>query len=194
VDGLAMWDAEDVDDAAPTPTLPVIRPDQNERLLTLFTGKMARTSLHYLKSKAIEGYMRCNGPDCLLCRIGNKPDVRDLLPVYDLVSRVVAVLPISPNLRPHALRPQVAPLLRRLAGGEAPILMTLKREGQAKFLVGDSPLPEGADDGAAAIRVFQDMVQAGHIDLAASFQQLANEDLAMIDEVRIAMKAKGIHL
>jgi hypothetical protein len=189
VDGLALWDAEALDN--PGGSLRVIRPDQNERLLVPFTTTMLRAHLHYLSFAAVQGYVVCGGPGCLLCRVGRQQDVRDLLPLYDVLDKAVGVLAISPNQRPHALRPAIAPVLRRVARGEGPLLLTVRKEGY-KHLVGAEPLPAGADDGAAVIREFVGRFEAGAVDLTAPFQRLADEDLAAIDEVKTLMAAKGL--
>lgn len=192
VDGLAQWDAEGTSDQAAS--LMTIRLDQNERLVVPFTTSMLRVDLHFVDFSAIKNYVRCNGPHCLLCRVGRQRDARDLLPVYDVLDRVVAVLAISPNLRPHALRPQIAPVLRRLVDGDGPLLLTLRKDGNDKFLVTTLLLPDGADDGATVIRAFRDRFDADLVDLGSAFQTMANAELATIDEVKSLMAAKGIAL
>jgi hypothetical protein len=189
VDGLALWDAESRDNprGGPTP----VRIDQDERLLVPFTTSMVRTPLHYLNFPAVQGYVLCNGSDCLLCRVGRQQDVRDLLPVYDVLDRTVGVLAIGPNQRPHALRPGIAPVLRRVARGEGPLLLILRKDGY-RYVVGSQPLPAGADDGAAVIRDFLGRFEAGKVDLAAAFQRLSNEDMAAIDEIKHLMAARGV--
>jgi hypothetical protein len=188
-DGLAMWDAEAQDDARAG--LAEIRPDQNERLLIPFTTSMVRVILHYLSFASLRGFVLCHGPDCLLCRVGRQQTVRDLLPVYDVVDKAVGVLAIGPNQRLQALRPGIAPVLRRVAKGEGPLLMTVRREGY-KYLVGAEPLPAGADDGRAVIADFIRRFEAGEVELNGTFRRLDNDDIAAIDEIKILMSAKGI--
>ena len=117
VDGLALWDSEAAE-VAPA-GLEVVRLNQDELLLIPFTRSMLRVTVHYVDFVAIKGYVRCIEPECLLCRLGRHPEKRDLWPVYDVLARAVAVLPISPSLRPHALRSQLFPALRCMAEGEA---------------------------------------------------------------------------
>jgi hypothetical protein len=191
VDGLALWDAEAQDN--PRGGLTAIRIDQNERLVLPFTISMVRTHLHYLNFTTVQGYVVCNGPDWLLCRVGRQQDVCDLLPAYDVLDETVGVLAIGPNVRPHALRPGIAPVLRRVAKGDGPLLLSLRKDGY-NYLVGSQPLPAGAEDGAAVIRDFRDRFEAGEVDLTAAFQRLTNEDLAAVDEVKNLMTAKGITL
>jgi hypothetical protein len=189
VDGLALWDAEDV--AGPRESLALLRLDQNERYVIVFTTTILRVLVHFLDFAAIRGFVKCNGPDCLLCRIGRRKDTYDLLPVYDVLARAVAVLAISPTLRQHALRPQLTPVLRRVAGDEGPLLVTLRRDGYT-YTVSDSPLPEGADDGAVRIRAFRELFEAGEIDLASPYPTIEDSVLAEIDEVKTVMALKGI--
>jgi hypothetical protein len=188
-DGLAMWDAEAQDDV--NVGLVEVRPDQNERLLIPFTTSMVRATLHYLNFASLRGFVLCNGPDCLLCRVGRQQDLRDLLPVYDVVDRAVGVLAIGPNQRGQALRPCIAPVLRRVAKGEGPLLMTLRRDGY-KYFVGAEPLPAGADDGRAVIADFLRRFEAGDVEMTGTFRRLDNDEIAAIDEIKILMSAKGI--
>src|SRR5688500_13109683 len=89
-DGLALWDAE----AARAPArLAPVRLDSNERLLLPFTTAMTRLPLHFLDFPMYRGYVRCNEPDCVLCQSGRQKEQRDLLPIYDVVERLVGVLP-----------------------------------------------------------------------------------------------------
>jgi hypothetical protein len=191
-DGLAVWDAEAAG-LTPGATLPLVRLDASERLLIPFTVAMVRVAVHYLDSPALRGYVRCPGADCLLCQVGRQADVRDLLPVYDPVERAVAVLPISTNLRAAALRPQIAPVLRRLRHDHGrPPLIALRRLDAGKFALATLDLPEGVDDGAAAVKSFRDRLEAGEIDLASAYPQLTRQDLAAIPEVAAAMRVRGV--
>ena len=137
--------------------------------------------------------MQCNGPGCLLCRVGRQQEKRDVWPVYDIVEKAVGVLLISPNQRPHSLRRLLLPVFRRLAGGEGPLLLSLRKDG-SRFSGSAHPLPEAADHGAAAIRTFLEQVEAGQVDLGSPLQKLADADLAMIEEIKAHMVAKGITL
>ncbi len=78
----------------------------------------------------------------------------------------VGVLLISPNQRPHSLRCLLLPVFRRLAGGEGPLLLSLRKKG-SQFSESTGPLPEAVDHGAAAIRTFLEQVEAGQVDLGA---------------------------
>jgi hypothetical protein len=189
VDGLARWDAED--GGQPAAQLEVVRLTQSASTLVLFTTTMRRVYLHYLDYRAIKGYVRCNGKGCRLCSVGRARETRDLLPVYDVQNGAVAILPISPSLRPHALRPQLTRVLRDLAAG-GKLQQVEIRSGDRKFLVNVLPLQPGADHGAAAVADFLERLDARHVDLAAAYQRLDDEDLAKIDEVRALMAAWGI--
>src|SRR5262245_17043423 len=178
-DGVAKWEAE----AGHAPaSLTEIRLDQNERLVIPFTTSVGQAVIHYLDYPSFRGYVRCNGPDCLLCKIGRQPDARDLLPVYDVVGRAVGVLAVSPNLRPHALKPQLTPVLRQLKDNRR-ALVALRKLDKMRYNVETLPLPEDADDGAQAIAGFLAQFESGAIDLGAVYPQKSNEDLAEIPEI-----------
>jgi hypothetical protein len=190
VDGLALWEQGG---EGPGADLAVIRLDQNERLLVPFTTTVLPMVLHYLDYPSRQGYVQCNGPGCLLCRVGRQQEKRDVWPIYDILEKAVGVLLISPNQRLHSLRCLLLPVFRRLAGGEGPLLLSLRKDG-SKFSGSTLPLPEAADHGAAAIRTFLEQVEAGQVDLGSPLQKLANEDLALIEEIKVHMVAKGITL
>jgi hypothetical protein len=111
---LCKWKAE----AGGSPDgIDEVRLDQNERLLIPFTTSVVEIQVHFLDYHSYREFVRCNGPHCIRCRIGQQPDTRDLLPVFDVIARTVAVLPVSPNQRPRALRPELFPVLQRLVAG-----------------------------------------------------------------------------
>lgn len=188
VDILGLWDSEA--GAATPETLAPVRVGSEEVLIVPFTTTAIPVDLHFLDFRSSRGYVRCHGPGCLLCRVGRRPERRDLLPVYDVLGRSVSVLPIGTSLRPHALRPQLAPILRRAMGGER-LIVSLRREDY-KFLVATLIRGEGVDDGAGTIASFRSRFEAGQVDLAAVYPSLANEELAQVDEVRSLLAAKGI--
>jgi hypothetical protein len=189
-DALAAWRAEA--GAAPV-GLEEVRLDQNERLLVPFTTSMARTTVHYLDFASQRGYVRCNGKGCLLCRVGRKADLRDLLPVYDVIAKSVGVLAVPLNIRPQALKPQLIPAIARVAANERLLLAIRKIDGY-RFTVAALPLPEEADDGAERIAEFLERLESGSADLTTVYVQLSNDELAALPEVAILVKARGIKL
>ena len=192
VDGLDLWETEaDHGHAAP---LSAVRLDGNARMLVPFTTIMVRATLHYVEHTSLRSYVHCNGAHCLLCRVGRQQDVRDLWPVYDVLAGAVAVLPISPSLRPHALRPLLKPVLHQVKEGKERFFIEVWKPDSYKFTVGTFPLPADADDGAAAIKAFQEKFDAGLVDLGSVYPRITNEDLAMYPEVATAMQMKGIGL
>jgi hypothetical protein len=191
---LELWGAEaEATAASGTVQLRVVRLDHNEKFLIPFSVSMRRATLHFLESDALRGYVHCNGGDCLLCRIGRQPDVRDLLPVYDPVAQTVAVLPVSQNLRPGALRPLIKPVLEQIKGNRF-LLMTVRKLDIVRYELTAAPLPEGADDGAAAISKFKEELDSGIVNLEDVYPHLTNNDLAAIPDVARVMQLKGITL
>jgi hypothetical protein len=189
VDALEKWTAE-------TGTVPaaveVVRLDANEKILVLFTlSVVPNVAVHYLDFQSLRGFVSCTRNDCLLCRIGRKADERDLLPVYDSVARAVAVLAVSPSIRPGALRPQLGPALQRVNAGER-VLVGITKLDQVRFAVATYDLPDDADDGADRIASFLDGFKRGEIDLASVYPVMTKEELAMVSEIAATMKLKGI--
>lgn len=190
VDALKLWAS---DSGPKNLALPAIRLDGNERLVIPFTTGMLRVQTHYINSPALRDYIHCQGAGCLSCRLARQAETRDLLPVYDAVDKAVGVLAISPSLRPHALRPQLMPVLQRLKE-RSRLLVGLRKQDTTRFVVTTYDLPDGADDGADVILTFMELFSAGRIDLGSVFARLSNEELAAVPEVATAMAMKGIKL
>lgn len=185
-DALALWAAEDAPDRAPA--LEPVRLTADERVVVPFTLAVERVELHYLDGT---GYAHCHGGGCLLCRVGKAPETRDLLPVYDPLAGAVAVLPVGPNVRPHALRPQLRPVLERVHDGER-VAVGIRRLDGGRFAVAAYPLPAGADDGAAAVADFKARYDAGRVAPRDAYPTVPAADLAARPDVAKLMALKGV--
>jgi hypothetical protein len=190
VNGLELWDSEEPGEPIVGP-LDVVQLTQEDVWLAIFTVMMHRVYVHYLKFKGCTGYSRCDGDGCLPCRLGVRRELRDLLPVFDVTARVVAILPIGPGPRPQDLRPQLTPVLRRLAAGEGPLLISVRREDYRVYL-NVKPLPPDVDDGAEAIRAFRARLEAGRVNLADSLPHTDDPVLMGNEAVRTLMSLRGI--
>ncbi len=190
-DAASLWAAEA--GAASAVTLIEFRLDQNEKLAIPFTTSILPVQVHYLDFTSFRGYVRCPGADCLLCRVGRKVEKRDILPLYDVMNRVVVVLAVPENMRPQALKPQLAPVMGKVKNGER-LLLRLSKLDSYRFLVIPEPLHESAEDGADAIANFFDKLTSGAVRLSDVYPCLDNETVAAFPEVAAALKARGIRL
>ncbi len=171
------------------PLLELVRLGSDETAIIPFTADSEAIDLHYCSETEINGYVVCNGPDCVLCRIGRKRDQRLLLPVYLPAAGCVGLLPVSRSLRPFALLPQISNVLK--AG--KPTVLFVTREG-AKYTVSTAELREDVDGGEAAIRRFLDDYEAGLHVLAAVYPRIGNEQLAGVEEIGKMMALKGVRV
>jgi hypothetical protein len=169
--------------------LEVVRLSSDETAIILFTGDSEAVDLHYCPESEISGYVVCNGPDCVLCRIGRKLEQRLLLPVYLPAAGYVGILPVSRSLRPFALLPQISNVLK--AG--KPMVMFVTREG-AKYTVSTAELWKDVDGGEEAIKHFVDDSEAGLHRLADVYPRIDNEQLASVEEIARMMSLKGVRV
>jgi hypothetical protein len=167
--------------------LEVVRLGSDETAIIPFTADSERVDLHYCSETEINSYVVCNGPDCVLCRIGRKRDQRLLLPVYLPAAGSVGILPVSRSLRPYALLPQISNVLK----AEKPIVMFVTRE-VAKYTVSTVELQKDVDGGEAAIKRFLDDYEAGLHDFSTVYPRIDNEQLASVEEIGKMMTLKGI--
>jgi hypothetical protein len=171
--------------------LDLIRLNNDELALIPFTTDVVPVTVHYCPDDEIHGYVRCNGADCVLCRVGRKPDERYLFPVYVPAIRSVGVLPVSRSMQPHALLPQLLDVIQN-SGHPAPIVLFIRREGMAKFFVTSGPLQDGVDSGDAKIKIFLERMREGSIDLQSVFNRLSNKQLAAVASISDSLRLKGI--
>lgn len=169
--------------------LEVVRLGSDETAIIPFTADSEAVDLHYCSETEINSYVVCNGPDCVLCRIGRKRDQRLLLPVYLPAAGCVGILPVSRSLRPFALLPQISNILK--AG--KPMVMFVTREG-AKYTVSTAELQEDVEAGETAIRRFLDDYEGGLHVLAAVYPSIDNEQLASVEEISRMMSLKGVRV
>jgi len=157
--------------------------------MVLFTNKGASIALHYCTEPNISGYIACNDPDdqghCVLCRIGRKPELRILLPVYLPLSGEVGVLPVSYSRRPHALRPQLSAALK---SDQDMVTFIYRRD--RKFVVDHRPLEEDQDHGEEARRQFEEQLAGGKIDLTGVYQRIPDDELATEPEISKMLELK----
>lgn len=169
--------------------LELVRLGADETAIIPFTAESEAVDLHYCSETEINSYLICNGPDCILCRIGRRRDQRLLLPVYLPTAGCIGILPVSRSLRPFALLPQVSNVLK--AG--KPMVMFVTRE-RAKYTVSTVDLQKDMDGGEAAIKRFLDDYEAGLHVLTTAYQRIDNEQLASVEEIAKMMSFKGIRV
>jgi hypothetical protein len=170
--------------------LDLVRIDENEQAVVLFTDSYRKIKLHYCDDPEIRGFVVCNtlvGDRCLLCDIGRKVDERALMPVYHIASRTVAVLAIPPSARPGALRPAVMSALKT---GKS--LLLIRKPDRATFKVRPKDLPDNVDDGVHVITAFKRRWEAGEVDLLSVYSRIDNTDLAEIPSIAEMLKIMEI--
>jgi hypothetical protein len=168
------------------PSLGLVRLGLDETAIIPFTADGKKVSVHYCREVEIQGYVLCGGDGCVLCCAGRKRDERLLVPVYLPALDAVAVLPVSPSLRPHALMPQLVNVLR--AG--KPMIMFIKRNGD-RYTVATSELEQDADGRETVIQAFVDDYTAKRIDLSTVYMRIDNEQLAQVPDIARMLALKG---
>lgn len=177
----------DVVTAEPGKSLELVRIGSDEMAIVPFTADSEAVDLHFCSETDINGYVLCNGADCVLCRIGRKKDQRLLLPVFLPAAGCVGILAVSRSLRSFALLPQIASVLK----SDRPMVMFVTRDA-AKYTVSTVEMPKDVDDGEAAIKHFLDDYAAGLHKLSAVYPRIDNEQLASVAEVGRMMALKRI--
>lgn len=178
------------DMAARRPEL--IQLSSDEVAIIPFTVDAESVLLHYVKSPSINSYVRCNGSDCDLCRIGISISTKYLLPVFSPVHRAVVLLPISDSMKPGSLAPQVTrEVSDRLQQGEKRVLF-IRKSDNFSFVVRSTVLPATVDDGAGQVKAFVEMSQGGEFELASVYAAYTNEQLRQVDDIRNQLKLRGL--
>jgi hypothetical protein len=168
--------------------LPLLRITENETGIIPFTADVESVQVHYVDAPEIGGFVRCNGTDCLLCQLGRKADQRLLSPAYDPMTGSIAVLSITPSMRPHALLPQLVPHLKT---AERSVLF-IKRLDLVKHRVTARPLRADEDDGRAVIKAFEARWDRGEVRLGDVYNQMGNDALLLVPSLAAMAKLKGL--
>jgi hypothetical protein len=171
-----------------SPALERVRLDASEVAIIPFTAEAAQVDIHYCKEPDINDYVICNGVDCCLCKIGREKTVRQLLPVYVPAALAVGVLPVGTSLRPRALWPQLAQVLK---DGLRRAVFISRVQGDS-YTVTSMPLQADVEDGAEVIKTFLEDHQKGTIQLDSVYPRVTNEQLAAIPEIDRMLKLRSI--
>jgi len=184
VDLNETWSQDEA--APPPPALEIARLSGDDTAVVLFTSTAMPVKVHYVDHDGVQGYVVCNGADCVLCRAGKTADERFLLPVYLPAIGRVGVLPISPASRPGALRPQIMPALK---SGRRVVLLISKPD-RLTFRVRAVDLTDDMDDGAAAVKEFRRRMEAGEVDLTSVYARLDNAGMEAMPGVAAMLKIR----
>lgn len=177
---------EIADSETAEPSLEVIRLGHDEVALIPFTAESVSVDVHFCPEPEINSYVLCNGPDCVLCKIGRKQDQRLLLPVYQPTAGCVGILPVSRSFRPFALLPQILNILKN---GKAMVMFVI-RDG-AKYSVSTAELKDDEDAGETVTKKFVEEYNSGLHNLASVYPTIENAQLARIGEIRRMLTLKG---
>ena len=169
-------------------TLDLVRLGNDEIAIIPFTAEGQEVDIHYCRETEINSYIVCNGPDCVLCRIGRKRDQRMLLPVYVPTAACVGILPVSRSLRPYALLPQISNVLK----SKTPKVMFVVREG-AQYHVSTTELQKDVDSGEGVIKCFLEDHKSDSHDFSSVYPTIDNEQLANVEEITRMLKLKGVN-
>jgi hypothetical protein len=167
--------------------LEVVRLGSDETAIIAFTADSEGVDLHYCSETEISNYVVCNGPDCVLCRIGRRREQRLLLPVYLPAPGCIGILPVSRSLRPFALLPQISNVLK----ANKPMVMFVTRAG-GKYSVSTAELKKDVDGGEAVIKRFLEEYEDGLHNLPAVYPTIDNDQLANVEEISRMMELKGV--
>jgi len=186
VDLFAKWG---IDTQSPVTDKPFaqVRFSGRETAVIPFTSSSAFVHLHYVDEPGNRGYFRCNGADCVLCRLGVPVEERALVPMYLPSTGSIGIVPVSPCSRPGALRPQLLPFLQ---SAKKQILF-IKKSDQLTFTVGsrEADYPDPRGDKITAD--FQRRLEAGELDLTSVYPSLSNEALARIPGISRMLQLRG---
>lgn len=183
---LALLEANAQGSAGTGPALEIVRLGADQTPIIPFTPNAERIAVHYCSEPEISGYVQCNGSGCSLCKIGRRRDERLLIPVYLPASGVVGVLPVSPALRPHALFPQLAAVLK----AAKPMVAFVARD-RDRYTVSTAEIGPDVDAGEVQIKAFLAEQTAGRGKLSNVIATYANDQLAGVPAIARMLALRG---
>lgn len=150
-----------------------------------FTPDGEDVMLHYESSDEVRGYLVCPGVGCPLCYLGSQPAKHILLPVYNIETASIEFLRVPLRFAVGSLGSAIVTILKRT--DLLTSVVTIRRV-QTRYEATVSPLPQGVDNGRAAINAFIDAHTNG-LKLSSAFQQPTAVEIASFDRVRRKLDA-----
>ena len=178
---------EAFESADSAPELSLVRLSENETAVAPFTTSATQVDLHFCEEPELRSYVRCNGKDCVLCKLGKGITQKCLIPVYQPIEDAVGVLAVSPVRTPRALLPQLFKFLKE----DQPHVLFVTRKGQ-EYRVEGRPLKAGERDGRDAIAAYQRRLEAGGVALEEVYPAYSNDELLAIDSLALRAELKGV--
>jgi hypothetical protein len=171
---------EEVDGGAMPPGLSRMWVQEHSKMIRLPTQKTVKAKVHFAKPKEGKGFaVQCNGSMCALCLGGNKPVEQNLLLVFDVEERDLAVLAIDQSTGPSSLRQQLRPHMRSV--NFFLLVLELAKVGQRYRVslsrdLGQAPAV-GDDFGDSVLATIAKAGLPTEDDVLASYEKRSNSEL-----------------
>jgi hypothetical protein len=149
-----------------------------------FSDTSVTTKIHYV-SDIPQGYVKCNGDNCVVCKAKVKTEKRILFPVFSNGSGAVEVLSVSDTMQPGSLMPQLLPILQKQIATnlDKPPVVAIEKDGQYKFRATlMKPLPLTLYDLATIKRFIVDY-KARKFALSDIFVSLSNAEILQRSQI-----------
>lgn len=178
--------AKDSSSSAEQP-LEMVRIGYDACHILFFTPEGCQVRVHYAEEE--KAYVHCNGNSCMMCRVGKAPQIRHLLPVYEVAAGKIGVLSIlySKNPKPGSLKVQLEGLKPTVNGQR---LVAIRKVDDYRFAVVSEELAEDFDDGTKPVAKFVRQMEAGKVNLRAVYRTLTNAQMAELDGVANLIKVR----
>lgn len=164
----------------------LVRLNDNQTAVVTFTDDFKVINLHYCEEDEIEGYVICNGDDCVLCRIGKKRQKRILLPVFLPVTETIGILPVSTSSYPDALLSQISDVLE----SGKPLIIFISRD-RYTYTVSTKEFKD-TNIGEDQRKAFEKAYKSGDIDITSVYPQFDNKKLSSVPDISRMLKLKEI--
>lgn len=162
---------------------------RNEPAIVItFTDDVDEIAVHYEPDDANRGILHCLGAECPYCLIGAKPQRYYLIPVYNVETRAVEVLRVSPYVGPGTLLSVLKNHMSRPDAGSSSLVIILD---QKKYSGASRPLDARADRGFDAIARFKAEIETG-LTLGSVVRRLTRSEIEAIPRIGIKLAALGL--
>jgi len=180
----------------PDSDLSVLKTGEDDIAVSLISIDVEKEDSHYCPEADIQGYVKCVGDDCILCKCGRKKTSRIFFPVLSITENLVKVLPVTTNRKPGALLPKLENAIRALMKGGVDSLsktpLFISRKNYKNTVTLGAPLDEDdLEKASTEIGRFQTFYKEGDLGAVAN-RRLSKDELLAYPEIHTMARLKGL--
>lgn len=157
-------------------------------IVITFTDEADEMNLHFENDPSSRGWLQCIADGCPYCLMGSKPSKFFFMPVYNIETRRVEVLRVSPLKGPGAL---LSVLMNHIARPDAGNCTLVLVRNDKHYSGASKPLVPGTDNGRDVVARFKEAIASG-LTIGSVVRRLTRAEIEVIPRLRPKLEVLGL--